>query len=253
MRRELVLILAAVAIAVAMPAPAEAQTLVPDIDALIGGDDRKAEDDSTKSDERCGHGVTMICAGETLVGGVGGAAADVVGGAVGAAGDAVLGGVVDWTAALALVVWIELVLREASIYVAVTFLPISFVAMIWRPTSGWAVRLTEWLGAIVLAKFTIAVAFAVAGSPLTHASHEDGGLTTLLAGCAVLLVAALTPWVLLRMLPRSVGAANATHRGVVRQAAGSAIGTATATMITRQAILRAFSSPAPIAKGAAAR
>ena len=393
MRRELVLILAAVAIAVAMPAPAEAQTLVPDIDALIGGDDRKAEDDSTKSDERCGHGVTMICAGETLVGGVGGAAADVVGGAVGAAGDAVLGGVVDWasagaawlvteigqeidkstrpaigsswfgsqyaavrelaislsivfllaaiahsvirqdmrmlsysvlvalpmsllltfaavvlvemalaitdwmtaqalasfgrdagrgfrglaefleptaatgnplpgfvmflaaalTAALALVVWIELVLREASIYVAVTFLPISFVAMIWRPTSGWAVRLTEWLGAIVLAKFTIAVAFAVAGSALTHASHEDGGLSTLLAGCAVLLVAALTPWVLLRMLPGSVGAANAMHRGVVRQAAGSAIGTATATMITRQAILRAFSSPAPIAKGAAAR
>ena len=138
-------------------------------------------------------------------------------------------------AVLALVVWMELVLREASIYVAVTFLPISFVAMIWRPTASWARRLAEWLGAIILAKFTIAVAFAIAGSALAHGRRSGGGLTTLLAGCAVLLVAALTPWVLLRMLPGSIGAAHGMHRGVVRQAVGSAAGATTATMVARQA------------------
>jgi hypothetical protein len=148
-------------------------------------------------------------------------------------------------AVLALVVWIELVLREASIYVAVTFLPISFIAMIWRPTSGWARRLTEWLGAIILAKFTIAVAFAIAGSSLSHGAQQ-GELTTLLAGCAVLLVAALTPWVLLRVIPGSMGATHGLHRGVVRQAVTSPAGATTASMIARQAIMRTFAG-APVA------
>jgi hypothetical protein len=37
------------------------------------------------------------------------------------------------TAVLALVVWVELSLREAAIYVAVDFLPLTFVAMVWQP------------------------------------------------------------------------------------------------------------------------
>ncbi len=389
MRRELALLFVTVGVGAGMPvSPASAQTLVPDVSAVIDGDNGDRGKDKPKADQQCGHGVTLICAGETLIEGAGGAAGDVVNGAVGVAGDAVLGGIVDWAAAgaawlvteigneidkttrpaigsswfgnqyasvrqlaitlslvfllaaiahavvlqdmrmlaysvfvalpmamlltfaavvlveialaitdwmtaqvlasfgrdtgrafgdvtefllpaaltgnplpglvmflsaglmavLALVVWIELVLREASIYVAVTFLPISFMAMIWRPTASWARRLTEWLGAIVLAKFTIAVAFAIAGSALSHASQKGGGLSTLLGGCAVLLVAALTPWVLLRMLPGSAGASNGMHRGVVRQAAGSAAGSTTATMIARGAIMRAFTPAAPIAK-----
>jgi hypothetical protein len=388
-REVIAVLLVAGLVAAVAPSSASAQTLVPPVGELIGGDDDAAEPKPEPDQEKCGHGVTLICAGDTLIDSAAGAAGDVVGGAVGSAGDAVMGGIVDWaasgaawlvteigqqidkstrpaigstwfgaqyaavrqlavalsvlfllaaivhavirqdirllaysvlvalpmallltftavilvelslavtdwmtaqaltslgrdseraferlgdllqpgalsgnplpglvmffaavlTAVLALVVWIELVLREASIYVAVSFLPISFVAMIWRPTASWARRLTEWLGAIVLAKFTIAVAFAIAGSALAHSSRA-GGLTTLLAGCAVLLVAALTPWVLLRMLPGSTGAAHGLHRGVVRQAAGSTTGATTATMATRQVIMRSFP---PAAVGAAAR
>lgn len=390
MRRNIVPVLLLTAfLAAAVPTQASAQTLVPPVGELIGGDDEPKPDEK-RDGPTCGHGVTLICAGETLIDGAAGAAGDVVGSAVGTAGDAVMGGIVDWaasgaawlvteigqqidkstrpaigsswfgaqyaavrqlavalsvlfllaaivhavirqdlrllaysvlvalpmallltfaavilvelglavtdwmtgqaltslgrdseraferlgdllqpaalsgnplpglvmffaaalTAVLALVVWIELVLREASIYVAVTFLPISFVAMIWRPTASWARRLTEWLGAIILAKFTIAVAFGIAGSALAHSS-KAGGLTTLLGGCAVLLVAALTPWVLLRMLPGTSGAAHGLHRGVVRQAAGTATGATTATMVTRQAMMRSF--PPATAVAAAGR
>ena len=49
------------------------------------------------------------------------------------------------TAVLALVVWIELVLREAAIYVAVAFLPIALAAVVWPRTAHWARRLAEWL------------------------------------------------------------------------------------------------------------
>src|SRR4051794_34338973 len=90
-------------------------------------------------------------------------------------------------------------------------------------------------------KFTIASAFAIAGSALAHGrSGGSGGLTALLAGCAVLRVAALTPWVLLRMLPGSQTAAGGLHRGAVKGAAGTATGATTATMVPRQAMLRSF-------------
>ena len=103
--------------------------------------------------------------------------------------------------------------------------------------------------AIILAKFTIALAFAIAGSALSHAAQRGGGgLTALLAGCAVLLIAALTPFVLLRVLPGSASATHGLQRGAVRQAVRSTAGVATASAITRQAMLRGF---AP-AKGAAA-
>jgi hypothetical protein len=154
------------------------------------------------------------------------------------------------TAALALLVWVELVLREASIYVAVSFLPLAFVALVWRPTAHWARRLSEWLGAIIVSKFTIAAAFSIAGSALAHGrSGGSGGLTALLAGCAVLLVAALTPWVLLRMLPGASTASGGLHRGAVRSAASSTAGASTATMVARQAIVSSLGSV--VARGAA--
>lgn len=144
------------------------------------------------------------------------------------------------TAVLALVVWIELILREAAIYVAVAFLPICLAAMTWQQTSGWARRLAEWLMAIVLAKFTIAVAFAVAGSMLGQGRGGSGGLSALLGGCAVLLVAALSPWVLLRLIPFAEQAAGGLNRAAVKSARSSAPGAAATSLLVRQAMLKNF-------------
>lgn len=147
------------------------------------------------------------------------------------------------TAALALLVWVELVMREAAIYVAVAFLPLTLAAMIWERTAHWSRRLAEWLTAIILAKFTIAVAFALAASTLGQArSGSSGGLTALLAGCAVMLIAALTSWVLLRLLPFGEAGAGGLGRGQIGGAMQSAPGAMTATIAARQLMVRSFSS-----------
>jgi hypothetical protein len=144
------------------------------------------------------------------------------------------------TAALAMVVWIELILREAAIYVTVAFLPIALAAAVWPRTSHWARRLAEWLTAIVLAKLTIAASFAVAGSMLAHGRGGSGGLTAILAGCTVLLVAALSPWVLLRLIPFAEQAAGSLHRGHVGGALRTAPGAGATTLLVRQAMLKSF-------------
>ena len=153
------------------------------------------------------------------------------------------------TALLGLVVWLELVMREAAIYVAVAFLPLTLAAMIWDRSALWARRLAELLAAIILSKFTIAVAFAVAASAIRGSRGDAGGLTGVLAGCGVLLVAALTPWALLKLIPfMEAAAGRGLSRGHVSGAANAAPGATTASVATRQLMLKQFGT-----KGGAAR
>jgi hypothetical protein len=143
------------------------------------------------------------------------------------------------TSLLALIVWLELVMREAAVYVAVVFLPLTLAGAVWEHTSQWSRRLAEWLLAIVFAKFTIGVAFAIAASAIVNAPKGGGGLSALLAGCAVLAIAALTPWALFKLLPFAEAAAGrGFSRSNVSNAAGSVPGAATASAATRQLVMR---------------
>jgi hypothetical protein len=132
------------------------------------------------------------------------------------------------TALLAMLVWLELVLREAAIYLAVAFLPLALATAVWPRTVNWSQRLASWLCALILAKLTIATAFSLAGDMLANARPGSGGLSALLAGCAVLVLAAASPWVLLRLIPFTAGGAGGLHRrdigGAVRQAPGVGAG-----------------------------
>jgi hypothetical protein len=143
-------------------------------------------------------------------------------------------------AVLALVVWIELMLREAAIYVAVAFLPLALAAITWPRTAHWARRLAEWITAIVLSKLAIAVSFAIAGSMLGNARGGSGGLSAILGGCAVLLVAAMSPWVLLRLIPFAEQAAGSLQRSHVGGAMRAAPGAAASSLLVRQAMLKSF-------------
>jgi hypothetical protein len=156
--------------------------------------------------------------------------------------------VASGTALLGLLVWLELVLREAAIYVAVAFLPLTFAAMVWERTAHWCRRLTEWLAALILAKFTIACAFAVAVAALGNARGAGGGVTALLAGCAVLLVAAVTPWALLQLIP--MGTDAVLRRDHVRNATRATPGVGTATVLARDVMMVRFRG-AVVAGGAA--
>jgi hypothetical protein len=127
----------------------------------------------------------------------------------------------------AFVLWLELIIRDAAIYICVFFLPLTFVAMIWPAASRWARRLVELLVAIVLAKFVVVAILGLATAAITNMSGLGGDGNTferMIAGTALLVLAAWSPFALLRLIPMmEVAAATvASQRSTIGAAAGSA-------------------------------
>lgn len=135
-----------------------------------------------------------------------------------------LGGLI--AAVGAFFVWVELLIRSAAIYVAVLFLPFTFVAMIWPHTARWCRRLVELLFAIVFAKFAIVAIMALAAAGLLSAGTGQG-FQGVLAGTALMVLAAFSPLALLRLVPIVEGAAHASGRsGAGAQTLGPVAGPA---------------------------
>lgn len=103
------------------------------------------------------------------------------------------------TVAATVTLWLELLIREASVYVIVLMLPLFFAALVWPARRIWAVRSVELLIALILSKFAIVAVLALGGAALDHAAALD--VTSLLAGLTLVLLAAFSPWALLRLLP----------------------------------------------------
>src|SRR5437667_3574359 len=102
----------------------------------------------------------------------------------------------------AFLLWLELVIRDAAIYVCVFFLPLTFVAMIWPATSRWARRLVELLVAIILAKFVIVSILSLATAAIANTNVVNGEGKTferMIAGAALLVLAAWSPFALMRL------------------------------------------------------
>jgi hypothetical protein len=148
------------------------------------------------------------------------------------------------TSLLAILVWLELVLREAAVYLAVAFLPLTLAAAVWPRTAHWSQRLASWLGALILAKLTIATAFSLAGAMVGNARPGGGGLSALLAGCAVLVLAAASPWVLLRLIPFTADGSGGLHRGQVGGAIRQAPGVGAGLLLARHGIGQATAASA---------
>jgi len=90
-------------------------------------------------------------------------------------------------------------IREAAVYVIVLMLPLFFAALVWPARRVWAIRAVEMLVALILSKFAIVAVLALGGAALDHAASFS--VTSLLAGLTLVLLAAFSPWVLLRLLP----------------------------------------------------
>ena len=109
----------------------------------------------------------------------------------------------------AVLVWLELLLRSAAVYVAVLFLPLALAGLAWPAISHWARRLVDTLAALVLSKLVIVAVLSLAAGALTGgtgstpagASGPGGGFASVLGGAALLLLAAFAPWSLFRLLP----------------------------------------------------
>jgi hypothetical protein len=158
-----------------------------------------------------------------------------------------------------------LIIRDATIYIALFFLPLTFVAMIWPATSRYARRLVEFLVAVIFAKLVIVSIVALATAALTHsavmgdgttaaaataASSSDHVFERMVAGAALLVLAAYSPFALLRVIPLLEGAASSVgqSRSTMGGAAASA-GVQTPAAYMRQAMSREPSGYAPPGTG----
>src|SRR3954471_5165685 len=138
-------------------------------------------------------------------------------------------------AAGAFCVWLELLVRSGAIYVALLFLPFTFVAMIWPATARWCRRLIEILVAVILSKFVIVAIMALAAAGLGQ-SRGDEAFQGVLAGAALMVLASFSPFVLLRLIPFAESAAVGVgwRRGAL---GGALVGpVASPSMVMRRAM-----------------
>lgn len=111
----------------------------------------------------------------------------------------------------AFLLWVELLVRAAAVYVAVLFLPLALASLAWPAISHWCRRLVDTLVALVLGKFVIVAVLSLAAGALASGTGSvpagasgagaSAGFTGVLAGAALLLLAAASPWALFRLLP----------------------------------------------------
>jgi hypothetical protein len=134
----------------------------------------------------------------------------------------------------AVMVWVELLIRAAAVYVAVLFLPLALASLAWPAIAHWCRRLVDTLVALVLGKFVIVSVLSLAagalaagtGSSPSGAAGSDGGggFAAVLGGAALLLLAAFAPWALFRLLPFLEAGAVAHLDGLGHRARQSASG-----------------------------
>ncbi len=101
--------------------------------------------------------------------------------------------------AATMTLWIELLIRSAAVYVIVLMLPLFFSALVWPARRIWALRAIEVLVALILAKFAIVAVLSLGGAALGHTAVPS--VTQMLAGTTLVMLAAFSPWALLRLLP----------------------------------------------------
>jgi len=121
--------------------------------------------------------------------------------------------VVLGAAVVAFLLWAELAVRSAAIAAAALFLPLAMVGLAWPATAHWARRLGETLTALVLSKLVIAAVLALAAGLLGSSS----GVSGVVEGVALLAVAALAPFALLKLVPAVESGAVAHFEGLSRR------------------------------------
>jgi hypothetical protein len=115
-------------------------------------------------------------------------------------------------------VWLELLARDAAVYVVALFLPLGLAASIWPRWSGALRRTGELLLAVIGSKFVIVAIIGLAAALVTGGG---GGVEHVLAASALMLLACFAPFVLLKLIPFAEGAMGAAYSR--RSASGGAI------------------------------
>ncbi|HEY3841720.1 MAG TPA: hypothetical protein VGL48_00580 [Acidimicrobiales bacterium] len=129
-------------------------------------------------------------------------------------------------AAASFVLWLELLVRAAAVYVAVLFLPMALATLVWPSVSHWCRRLVETLAALILSKFVIVATLSLAAGAVSSGTAGGGdagsGFASVLAGGALLVLATFVPFAILRLIP-AVEAGAVSHLEGARQRGTSAL------------------------------
>lgn len=130
------------------------------------------------------------------------------------------------------IVWLELAVRNAAIYLAVLFLPVALAASIWPNLAGWTSRLGRLLLLFVILKPVTLIVLAFAGNAALAGLSLNGSLAssagTIIAAITIFALAAMAPWAL--MLIVGADAESAAIGAGVRAAAGHARSDGAATL-----------------------
>jgi hypothetical protein len=127
----------------------------------------------------------------------------------------------------AVFVWLELIVRNAAIYIAVLFFPAALAAAIWPALSAWPGRLGRLLLLFVILKPVVLIVLSLAGNAAAAGlSFGSGGVSgsvgTILAATVIFALAAFAPWALMYLL--AADAESAYMAAGLRTATGTAVG-----------------------------
>jgi hypothetical protein len=108
-----------------------------------------------------------------------------------------------------LAVWVELLARDAGIYVAVLFMPAALAASIWPRLRAWQSRLATLLFVLIALKPVVIVVLSLSGYAASSGGNvaQDSGV--LVGAVVILVLAAFTPWALIALMT-SGGEAHVT-------------------------------------------
>jgi hypothetical protein len=125
----------------------------------------------------------------------------------------------------AIFVWLELIVRDAAIYVAVLFFPAALAAAIWPALAAWPGRLGRLLTLFVILKPVALIVLSFAGNAaaagLSFSGGVSGSVGTILAATVIFALAAFAPWALMYLL--AADAESAYMAAGLRAASSSAV------------------------------
>ncbi len=123
----------------------------------------------------------------------------------------------------AVLVWIQLLVRAALIYIVIAFAPITWVTRAYPGTRGIARRGAEIAIALIVSKFVMAISFRLGAEALASADVPSGeaDLSAMLVGSAIMLMTAFMPWMIFKVIPAVENATSAA--GPQSAAVGAAV------------------------------
>ncbi len=161
---------------------------------------------------------------------------------------------------LALVVYLELIVRAALILTITAFVPLVCVLAIWPRLAGGAVHLAEFVMGLLLSKFVVATAFFVGMSMLLPGvlgqAPNNGKADWMASGFAILLITAISPVALFSAIRFAHGSAGTVARdwgGIAQRMLPTRALTQGGHQLVAPLAMRAAHRAAALAKPAAAR